>query len=527
MRKVSTILFLCLISLSSFGQAKSKNASITWGQQFDIGRKYDFSDIITMDDKGAHLLFYEYKGLFSAGVYHIANIGLPTPNFKAGKPIVFKSGANDLYLYDLVESGENVYFFSSHDDRKAKYKTFYMHEYNKSKQTISQGKEIGGYSYDGFKRRHSGNFDVLYSEDRKVNLVYYNLPFEKEEPEKFGAIAYDENMSQIWKKEFTLPYNDELFSIDKVFVGNNAELFFIGRKFKEKKKRRDPKYFDYVLLASQNLGEDLMEYSIKLKDYYIADLTAEMNEKNDIVISGFTSTFQRSTSFKGVFYMVIDDKTKEIEIESTKEFDFDFFTEGMSEKQEKKASKKVAKGKELEFPEFKFREMVMKQNGGVVVTAEQYYVVVVTTTDPKTGATRTTYYYHYNDIIVIDINKDGEINWATKIPKRQVSTNDYGYYSSYVIGVKEDKIYLFYLDHIDNLNNRTLRQKNYAGGKAKRILTNITIGPDGKYDKEMMFTIKESIQIPIAKKSMQMTEDEILLYAALKGKHKFGIIKLK
>lgn len=69
-----------------------------------------------------------------------------------------------------------------------------------------------------------------------------------------------------------------------------------------------------------------------------------------------------------------------------------------------------------------------------------YYNVVAYVRQRSSGATYYTYVYYYNSLLVANVNPDLSIEWLKVIPKKQISTNDYGYYSSYTSMVKEDFI---------------------------------------------------------------------------------------
>ena len=179
-------------------------------------------------------------------------------------------------------------------------------------------------------------------------------------------------------------------------------------------------------------------------------------------------------------------------------------------------------------PDFEFRDIIMKENGGALLTAEQFYISIVTTTDPRTGATSSTYYYYYNDIIVVDLNPDGTINWTAKIPKKQVSTNDGGFYSSFLMAVRNDNIYLLYNDHIANVNIPNGPQKFVSTRSKKNIATVVvTIDGKGNWKKEMLFTAAETKINFLPKSSMQLSDNEILLYCYARGSNKFGKATIK
>jgi hypothetical protein len=474
-------------------------------------------------------LYSEYNRLFPSGVkYHAAKIG-SSLNFIQQKELDINLDGQVVELSKIVDAGGNPLFFFTATDNKAKTKSVYLYTYRPESLSLSSGKLIARFSFEGYKKSRGGEFRVSYSENRNHLLIYYGLPFENNDPERFGVIVLDKNMNEEWKNEFTLKYASDRFVLQDVFVGNNGEMNITAKKFNDKASalKRDPRYYNYVLLNTMDSGSEMAENEISLKDYYIADMAADINSKGEIICSGFITGRAKSQSINGVFYITIDQSTGLIETKTVKEFDFDVLTYGMSERQQNKAEAKISKGKDVEMPYFVFRNFVIKENGGALLTAEVSYVKVVTTRDPRTGVTTTTYYYYFNEVIVIDIHPDGAINWVTIVPKLHYSMNDDGFYSSFLFATKADKVYLVFTDNIENLKNLTPKQRvTNTRSLKKKYVAIVTIDSRGKWAKDMLFPLSAKGIPFLPTHSLQLSEDEILLYCYKRKANKFGIAKL-
>jgi len=213
--------------------------------------------------------------------------------------------------------------------------------------------------------------------------------------------------------------------------------------------------------------------------------------------------------------MLVDGASEEIVKEGTKDFDPSFIQ--LFSKRD--VSKK--KNSEPELYEYDLDNIIIRSDGGALLLAEQYYVQAVTSyTRSASGAmmSRTDYYYHYNDVIAININPNLSIEWATRIPKRQTTVNDGGYYSSYAYAVKNDKIYLLFNDDPDNIAiNDPKSVADYTSPK-KSAATLVTIGSDGKWKKSLLFSNKQEGVILRPKVCEQSSADQMFLYAE-KGKN--------
>ena len=169
--------------------------------------------------------------------------------------------------------------------------------------------------------------------------------------------------------------------------------------------------------------------------------------------------------------------------------------------------------------------MVPRGDGGTVLIAEQYYVRVVTSYDRATGNTTVRYYYHYNDIVVISISPKGDIEWATKVPKRQTSVNDNGYYSSYAMMITGGQLHFIYNDHkINIVERRTNRLKNFRLSDNKGIIALASVDPDGKVSRRPLLSNRDATTICRPKMCSQISPDEMLIFGKRGKKTQFGSV---
>ncbi|HET6990275.1 MAG TPA: hypothetical protein VFJ43_03080, partial [Bacteroidia bacterium] len=327
-----------------------------------------------------------------------------------------------------------------------------------------------------------------------------------------------------WKKEIIPPYKDEFFSLDNFIVAKNGDVYMIATVSKDKsvmsrhERRSEPTYFHTVLMYEHE-GNNLKEYKVSLDPKFISDVKMTIDDKGDIICAGFYSN-KSSNSIIGSFYLKIDKESKEITSQGTKDFPMDFLTQFMSEK-------KVSKGKELY--DYILKHLVLRDDGGAILIAEQYYEVLEQTYDPTTHLTTYTYYYYYNDIIVVSINPSGEIAWAKKIPKYQISRNDGGYYSSFAFAVSGDKMYFMFNDNSKNLKsaNDDTQKYRYMSNPRKSTAILVTMDSNGNADRQAMFSNKDLKIILRPKLFMQMNEHRMILYGERGSTFKLADVKIQ
>ena len=133
------------------------------------------------------------------------------------------------------------------------------------------------------------------------------------------------------------------------------------------------------------------------------------NDQDEVICAGFYAAKNGSSADGTYFARYTSDRLTKKSTE-TDEFSVDFIVDGKSNRVERKAVRKDSKGKTVELPHLKVRDFVLRSDGGILLIGEEYYVE-----EDSKGNTEC----NYNDIMVININSKGTMDWAKKIYKRQ------------------------------------------------------------------------------------------------------------
>jgi hypothetical protein len=499
---------------------------IKWGSLFKEKASVTVSDIVNTNSEGLVVMKAKYR----LGFWSLAK------DFKLQR---FDSNFNtsliseveptyedkDLTIEWCFQSNGQIYLFTSFVNKKLD-KVFLFHQKVNAKTLQLEG-PIKKVSESSFERvRRLGGFSYSFSRDSSHVLLYANTESKKNEPDKYALHVLDADMNEVWNKEVTLPYTESKFAIEDFCVDNDGNVFMLGVKYQERgeSKRRGTPNYEYKILGYRKDGTDVEEYSVSLGDMFLTDMKIDVSPKKDIVCAGFYSE-KGTFSIKGTYYLRIDRKSKEIERISSKEFDIDFITMNFTPAQEKKAKKREAKGKNVELYEYDLRDLVPRGDGGAVLLAEQYYVTVVCRTDPKTGTTTCTYYYHYNDIIVVSVSPEGQIEWATKVSKRQTSANDGGYFSSFAHMISQDKLYFIFNDTKKNLEvEKQGKYYNFALGDKNGIVMLASVDAEGNVERRALMSNEEISAITRPKLCQQISPTEMILYAKRRKGSQFGLV---
>ena len=157
------------------------------------------------------------------------------------------------------------------------------------------------------------------------------------------------------------------------------------------------------------------------------------------------------------------------------------------------------------------------------MVAEQYYVYQQSYRYWD-GTIRYDNFYNYNDIIIVNIQPDGVIEWSTRIPKRQETLNDGGYYSSYAMATVRDRFYFIYNDNSRNYRNTGNDNRrylyNFNGRYSVVVVSEVT--KDGAVNTFPLFTNRDADVITRPKICRQTGSRRMMVYGEIGRNYRFA-----
>jgi hypothetical protein len=513
-----------LSSICCFGQL---DPTVTMGQEFDAPRKSSLNDIIGYDNTGIYAIKERYGfGSIRYTIEHYNKTNLfPDKSFD----LDLKENGRDVTIEKIFQINNRLYMFSSVADSRTKRNILSVQEISKKSLQPEKTKvEIGQINFEGESRSNRGHFLLRVSRDSSKVLVVHELPYEKHEPARFGLQVLDDQFNRIWNKDVTVPYEDELFDIETVKVDNDGDVYLLSLIYSEKRKskRRGLPNYTYHVFAYRDKGATVKQYPISVADKFLTDMQIEILGNKNLVCAGFYSA-RGTFSIRGTYFMTVDAASKEIITKSFKEFPVDFLVANMTEGEANRTKKKEERGGETELYEYDLNKILVGRDGSALLIGEQYFVKQVTQTRRINGMiqTYTTNHYYYNDIIVVKIGPSGEIEWAEKIAKRQHTTDDGGYYSSYTLGIVKGSLCFIFNDNPSNVTYGGIgKVANYSGGR-NSMVSIVTLDPAGKQTRRPLFKAREVDVITRPKVCEQISSHEIILFGQRKKTQQFARVE--
>jgi hypothetical protein len=372
-------------------------------------------------------------------------------------------------------------------------------------------------------KSNSGAFDIRVSKDSTKFLCVNVPPYEKYSGEKFGFKVFDENLNTLDNAQVSLPNNFKYFIVeqDEITLSNDGIVYMLAKNIQQKsdKEKGEASYFFQLLAINPHGTGEVTTYDLKLPEKAITDISYSLEEGKYIICSGFYGNVKGSAystgQIDGVFYFRINKDTKGIESTGVKALDHDFIADLTSEKN-------ANKGKGIS-NNFTLMNFAKRTDGGAVLVSEyrdtyttQHYV-----SDGHGGGYWVTdVVYVRNNILVININPDGSIKWYANIPKKQVSSDDGGVFSSFMMATHGDKMYFIYNDNPANMD-----PKNPISGNNVKTMNNaykstaviVELSQSGQFTKNILFSNKQNKSIIEPKESLKISGNEYILPAMSVG----------
>ncbi len=379
------------------------------------------------------------------------------------------------------------------------------------------------------KLTRKGHFNYYIPPDSSHLLIYNALPYQKGQPEQFAFHVFKPNFELRWARDVRLPWPDEQFKVKSYRVDRHGNVYLLGVRFLDDiaQQRIGQPDYQYVILAWFDDGQRMEQYTISLDNRFITDLTFRIGKDGIINCAGFYSE-KGPGNIKGTCYLRIEPSQWCVLTQQATPFSLEFLTPYYTPRKRERARQAQAKQNTLRAPElyrYALNHLILRSDGGAVLIAEQYYVKERTTyygNYSRGYNIRRDFLYHYNDIIVVNIRPDGSLEWTARIPKRQITTNDHGYFSSYAMATVQDRFYFIFNDHPRNFDQKRKRRYTFKGSKSVVALTEVR--KDGTTHVWPLTSTQQADVMVRPKICRQIGARDMALYGERRRRYRFGYL---
>lgn len=514
MVKIISVLCSSLFTCAIIAQ----EVNVKWTEETEIPTKNEVHDLFKGSDNSVYIVREKnYEGLESRYFKHyLSKYESDAFSFKFDVELElpkFKDIRVDYHSVTLV--GKKIYVIGTCYDKDNNMNYCLASEVNQSTGSISSYIKID--ESPSTIKGDPAYYYIRQSSDESKILVMTDPSFKKYANETYNVSVADENLKNIYKASFTLPYTDKSFRLSNYTLDKNGNLHMLASVQKESNEANTPNYY-YTILQYDFKSKTVKEIKIDLSGKYISDITFRNNDKNNsLVIAGFYSN-QYSNGITGVFYQEINKDSRKIIESSTKEFSQETLNNFLRKGE-------IRRGDEPD--RISINYVSFDNDGSMIIAGEQTAHTQRCVTDSKTFRTKCTTTYRYKSILVSKVNSLGEFEWTTVVPKMQMQGVRW-MFSSYYLTVSNGNVCILYNENPVNLEMSNPHDfKNFVIGP-KGILALATIDSKGKLNRKPIQTDgnkAKTVFMPTF--TMSQSNNDAILYSGWGKKMRFGKMIIK
>jgi hypothetical protein len=436
---------------------------------------------------------------------------------------------NQFQFADLLDG--RVYVFYSKQDSKTDFR-LYARELDFESMKLSKDDiEIAKFSKKG--KKDLGSVDYVLSRDGENLLVYFQeyVKIDGRRNTYTEFVVMDKNLDVIWNEKYLDDKGEGYREYLSYEVNNKGEVFILKKIYDSNKRvvLGNRVNYTFSIMKFDAKGEFIVEKDLDLPDYHVKDVVIAHNDQDELICAGFYSDRNGNSADGTYFARYTSDRLtkKKVKIDA---FSVDFMTDGKRKSAERKAVRKDNRGARVELPNLAVRDVVLRSDGGILLIGEEYYVREQSDGDME---------YWYNDIMVININKEGSLDWAKKIYKRQelyisggtgvlamtvsavnLAREGFLSYTQCVVG---DKIYFVYNDHKNNFDGRAGRDYSITPDNIKSVCAITSIDVRGNIEKEILFENEDNKVVVYPRDCVQLnsSKPQLLLFGRWKSTERY------
>lgn len=466
------------------GNMLAQDSPLRWGDPFRFGRGSDYSAVIGSKNGGFYTarLKDDKSEILLLDQYAIDKMGAPVTS-EVTIPLI-EEEPHDFAGIAQVKDG--FILFTQAKNKKAGQYQFFASVLNFAGEPVYDPVFI--HSIPTASYREEGRFEVRFSPDSSMFMVFYNHPFERKMGEGIDLRVYNMDYELLWSKNLEMPNQEGMVQLRNFMIDNNGDAFMMSGWAPEKSfalsKFQRPQDGRYVLFHYNWRQNKLKEYDVSLKNKSIVSVKLDITVDGDVVIAGFFSN-DYLFSVSGTFLFTLDIKAGVVKTAAMVAFPKEFLSLFLSQRA-------VERG--LDLSDFYLDYLHVNKNGETILVGERFYITERVITDPTTGRQTMDYIRNFDDILVVSLLPDGNIAWSSRVAKRQ-TTYGQGTLSSYVAFFTDENVRVYFNDDPDNigvdLSAPGVEAKEYRDDK-NSVVSEVLVSKGGRTLRKAISNAKET-----------------------------------
>ena len=380
---------------------------------------------------------------------------------------------------DLLAIDNQLYLIFSKNVAKEEKRYFYLQKLNPTDLSIiGEFQELFYIDMSTSTMMH--HLQYLTSSDLTKHFISVGKKYNKDdEINHFKVVELNTTGDIISKNDLSIPATQENYLYQTCLVDDNGDIYLTTLTgLHQKAKKRRPLWIYHQFDPT---GKKVNEYKIQSAGSIFVKDTQLMISDNTRKVYGFYDDVEKES--KGLLYQDIDKHDKP----QLTVLDADIMKNESAKKFKNQLNYQI--------------EDVYECEDGVLVVAENNFMYSkqrsgggpITSSDPnykglQPMAKGTTEIYYSYDIIVMKLDKEGQLQWTKKIPKVQAGIQYQAVVIQHVSFFEKDKLYIVYNDNYKNLKITDPTRIIQFNSKTPLTTMLVTVeSKDGSYTKERLF----------------------------------------
>ncbi|MBL7730865.1 MAG: hypothetical protein JNM88_06775 [Chitinophagaceae bacterium] len=436
MLKKSTLLcFLLAVVSVTFAQNTYK---VAWGEEMKLRKGTADLDVVYADNTGLYFTEERINSTILGGVPAV-KLYKTDKNFGEVFDKDYKRELKGLSFHSFQVLGADIYLFATDYIRKSKEYKVYGAKVDKSSGDLTGDfAELGSYALEN--KRDDYEMKVTPIQNGSSFLMVSNIS--ASDRVSIAVSVLDKSLKRKESTVINLSFEPKLYQLADVQFTRNNKIILLGKEFEEtqigKKKRKRLVFKEYSMAIYDADGKKEKDIVLNAANRFI--ISGKMIEQPDgqMMLAGFYSNQPRKEDLNGFYINKIDPVKGELLLSSFKEINAGMlgnaYEDDSDDDDDTKESKKQAKkakddDDEDEFPNSFIIKSVYTNpvDNSVIITSEvskyTYYSYTSSNYNPttRTWTHQTTHVHRFTnqDILLINADKNGNINWLNALPKSQ------------------------------------------------------------------------------------------------------------
>ena len=458
MKRICLLVSMFCSGYFSFSQPSYK---ITWGEEIKLKKGTADLDIVAADNTG--LYFTESRLVMKSYFVIGATLGESIKLIKMDKNFnevfdnTYKKELKGLNFHSFQTLENDLYMFATDYIKKERRFVVYGAKVDKnSGELMGDFAELG--SYDLESKRDDYEMRVSPVQGGKAFLMVSNIS--NKDRVSIAVNVLDKNLKRKENAIINLSFTPNQYSLQDVKYTASNKIILLGKEFEEteygKKKRKRLVFKQYVMAVYTNKGKKEADVKMNSDNRYVISGRLIEQPTGEMLLAGFYSNAAKKEDLNGFYINKVDPVKGELLLSSYKEINTGMLgksfvdesdDDDLSKEEKKEAKKAKDNDEDDEFPNsFVIRSVdINPSDNSIIISSEvsKYTSYTYTTssynTTTKSWTYRTTTVHKFTneDILIINADKDGKINWLNALPKSQIeqissgSSNSGGFSISY------------------------------------------------------------------------------------------------